>query len=207
MLFSKIFILFLLPTIINNSLVHALYNDDDYIPNDEENINYGFGKLEMHLQLYNNIKCTPVNLYAETSGDFYYPDSCTCVNSKYYCHQKLIETNYFQKFNWSENINPIQTLSSDNNISQCILENKLRLHGCVPCNNFSIKIKENFTRGICLAIDLLLIFVFLSFSILICNCMYSIFKSTRNRRNEYELIENSDSANSGKKYRFFTISS
>ena len=204
MLFTKNLILFVIPLIITNTLVHAMYNDDDYIPNDEKNINYGYGKLDINLQIFNNEQCIPENFYAKTSGDFYYPDSCTCVNSKYYCNQRLISTDYFQQFNWSQNIKPIQTLNSNYNISYCILQNRLRLDGCIPCDNFSIIMNGKFTRGICLGIDLLLIFVFFSFSILVCSCMYSIFKGYRNRRNEYQLIDN---ANSNRKYRFFTISS
>ncbi len=197
------------------------YDDDDYIGYNNEDINYGYGIMNLDINIYWNYQCIKEPL-ATTYAKFYYPNDCTCVNSRLFCWYRLLETKYFFDYNWTQHLitNNISEMSyipeeyiniskyKKLNISSCIIQNKNNLNNCIHCDNYFIKVHKKLKRGVCVIINIFMSILAIVFILLIFNCiMWLFFSRHRFRYNSLPNTEN-DRVIQGQprktRFRFYT---
>ena len=85
----NLLVLSFLPSVIgsNNSLAgqsvwspQSFYNDDDFVPNNFNQLKSKFGNVEFNVRIYSNSSCGSID-YLESNYSFNFPSECTCFNS------------------------------------------------------------------------------------------------------------------------------
>lgn len=170
--------------ILSLTLGQNTYDDDDYFNNDEPPELPG--NINLQVSIYDNdIECFLQEPTLNTTVYFNLPKDCNCLNSAKYCRTKLLESHKFKSYNWTQNFPDLNL-----DISSCIRKyTNLMVNGsCFPCQDYTLQVDMNYDYLTC---EKSLIFlVSLAGIILSVFLILIVYATVKNRRRNYERLEN-----------------
>lgn len=181
-----------------NNLDMYQEDDDDYFPENYNQLKSKFGNVEFQVNIFTNQTCLEKNYKNIMSiNTFNFPSQCSCINSNEYCYQELLLQPYFLKHKW--NFTNYSQYNSYN-ISKCILNHSLSKQTCFPCQDVYISMEAILTRNLCWMIDIGMIVLIICLLGCLVMCFFGYLYSRRKRLGYQTVITNNNT-----KYKFYTI--